>query len=140
MIKFATAASLAALLTAGATAQEISTGDADAEARQDTVIVTGQKIDRSLQDTPESVAVVTQVDIQTQNINDLADAISRTANIATRFDDRGFSIRGISNENVSGAGFSDLATIYVDGAPISRDAVRGGGPARRGKTESTQGC
>ncbi|MHA7900953.1 MAG: TonB-dependent receptor [Henriciella sp.] len=126
MIKFATAASLAALLTAGATAQDISTGDADAEARQDTVIVTGQKIDRSLQDTPESVAVVTQVDIQTQNINDLADAISRTANIATRFDDRGFSIRGISNENVSGAGFSDLATIYVDGAPISRDAVRGG--------------
>ncbi|NQY12976.1 MAG: TonB-dependent receptor [Henriciella sp.] len=126
MIKFATAASLAALLTAGATAQEISTDDGDAEARQDTVIVTGQKIDRSLQDTPESVAVVTQVDIQTQNINDLADAISRTANIATRFDDRGFSIRGISNENVSGAGFSDLATIYVDGAPISRDAVRGG--------------
>jgi len=126
MIKFATAASLAALLTAGATAQELSTVDADAEARQDTVIVTGQKIDRSLQDTPESVAVVTQVDIQTQNINDLADAISRTANIATRFDDRGFSIRGISNENVSGAGFSDLATIYVDGAPISRDAVRGG--------------
>jgi len=126
MIKFATAASLAALLTAGATAQELSTVDADAEARQDTVIVTGQKIDRSLQDTPESVAVVTQVDIQTQNINDLADAIARTANIATRFDDRGFSIRGISNENVSGAGFSDLATVYVDGAPISRDAVRGG--------------
>ncbi|MEM7329877.1 MAG: TonB-dependent receptor [Pseudomonadota bacterium] len=126
MIKFATAASLAALLSAGATAQEVSTVDADAEARQDTIIVTGQKIDRSLQDTPESVAVVTQVDIQTQNINDLADAIARTANIATRFDDRGFSIRGISNENVSGAGFSDLATIYVDGAPISRDAVRGG--------------
>ncbi|MEL6692702.1 MAG: TonB-dependent receptor [Pseudomonadota bacterium] len=126
MIKFATAASFAALLAAGATAQEINGIDTDAEARQDTIIVTGQKIDRSLQDTPESVAVVTQVDIQTQNINDLADAISRTANIATRFDDRGFSIRGISNENVSGAGFSDLATIYVDGAPISRDAVRGG--------------
>ena len=126
MIKLAATASFAALLAAGAIAQETAIADADSEARQDTVIVTGQKIDRSLQDTPESVAVVTQVDIQTQNINDLADAIARTANIATRFDDRGFSIRGISNENVSGAGFSDLATIYVDGAPISRDAVRGG--------------
>ncbi|MEQ3746111.1 MAG: TonB-dependent receptor [Henriciella sp.] len=126
MIKLATTASLAALLAAGAVAQEINSADTDGEARQDTIIVTGQKIDRSLQDTPESVAVVTQVDIQTQNINDLSDAIARTANIATRFDDRGFSIRGISNENVSGAGFSDLATVYVDGAPISRDAVRGG--------------
>lgn len=106
MIKFATTASLAALLAAGAVAQEFNSADADDEARQDTIIVTGQKIDRSLQDTPESVAVVTQVDIQTQNINDLSDAIARTANIATRFDDRGFSIRGISNENVSGAGVS----------------------------------
>ena len=122
MIRLTLSASIAALATCGALAQDAP----ELEARQDTVIVTGQKIDRSLQDTPESVAVVTQLDIQTQNINDLADAISRTANIATRFDDRGFSIRGISNENVSGAGFSDLATIYVDGAPISRDAVRGG--------------
>ena len=126
MIKFATSASLSVLVVAGAMAQDISAADAADESRQDTIIVTGQKIDRSLQDTPESVAVVTQIDIQTQNINDLSDAIARTANIATRFDDRGFSIRGISNENVSGAGISDLASIYVDGAPISRDASRGG--------------
>ncbi|MEM6556909.1 MAG: hypothetical protein AAF642_13600, partial [Pseudomonadota bacterium] len=86
MIKFATSASLSVLVVAGAMAQDISAADAEDESRQDTIIVTGQKIDRSLQDTPESVAVVTQIDIQTQNINDLSDAIARTANIATRFD------------------------------------------------------
>lgn len=127
MYRFTLLASASALVAAGALAQTAdSAQDTDDVARQETIIVTGQKIARSLQDTPESVAVVTAIDIENQNINDLSDAIARTANLTAFADDRGFTIRGISNENVSGAGLSDLATIYVDGAPISRDASRGG--------------
>ncbi|MEM9179729.1 MAG: TonB-dependent receptor [Pseudomonadota bacterium] len=120
------AAGAAALVSTQTAVAQLDSADQDQEARQDTIIVTGQKIARSLQDTPESVAVVTSIDIENQNINDLSDAIARTANLSAFADDRGFSIRGIDSENVSGAGLSDLATIYVDGAPLSRDATRGG--------------
>ncbi|MGB6230968.1 MAG: TonB-dependent receptor [Litorimonas sp.] len=91
----------------------------------DEVIVTGQKISRSLQDTPDSVAVVTSIDIEEQNILDLGDVIERTANLGVSNGSR-FTIRGIDSLNVSGAGLGDLATIYVDGSALPREATLGG--------------
>ena len=78
MKKFGWAVSMGALLATGAMAQE------SAESRQDTIVVTGQKIDRSLQDTPVSVAVVTADQLEEENIVDLQDVIDRTANITSR--------------------------------------------------------
>ncbi|MEM9054038.1 MAG: TonB-dependent receptor, partial [Pseudomonadota bacterium] len=101
-------------------AQDVSEPD-EQEARQGTIVVTGQKIDRSLQDTAVSVAVVTDLQLQQENIIDLVDAIERTANITTRDGSR-FTIRGIDSLNVSGAGQGDLATIYVDGVALPRQA------------------
>ena len=94
----------------------------DQEARQDTIVVTGQKIERSLQDTAVSVAVVTDLQIEEENIIDFKDVIDRTANISTRDGGR-FVIRGIDSLNVSGAGQGDLATIYVDGTALPRQAT-----------------
>ncbi|MEM7491970.1 MAG: TonB-dependent receptor [Pseudomonadota bacterium] len=109
----------------GAYAQSAETTDiADQEARQATVVVTGQKIERSLQDTQVSVEVITDLDIQEENIIDIVDAIERTANVTTN-DGSGFTIRGVSNASVSGAGQGNLATIYVDGFALPRTALFG---------------
>ncbi|MEH6487975.1 MULTISPECIES: TonB-dependent receptor [Hyphomonas] len=115
MKKFGWAVSMGALLATGAMAQE------SAESRQDTIVVTGQKIDRSLQDTPVSVAVVTADQLEEENIVDLQDVIDRTANITSRDGSR-FTIRGIDSLSVSGYGSGDLATIYINGSPLPREA------------------
>lgn len=79
------------------------------------VIVTGQKIERSLQDTPSSVAVVTDMMIEEQGIRDFFEVMERTANIHGQPGDR-FNIRGIDAFNVTGHTNSYLASVYVDNA------------------------
>lgn len=108
MFKLILASSVAATAVLNATAQE------ETEQRQDTVVVTGQKIERSLQDTPVSVAVVTTDQLDEENIVDLQDVIDRTANITSRDGSR-FTIRGIDSLSVSGYGSGDLATVYING-------------------------
>ena len=115
MKKLGWVVSVGALLASGAIAQD------DVESRQETVVVTGQKIDRSLQDTPVSVAVVTADQLKEENIVDLQDVIDRTANITSR-DGSHFTIRGIDSLSVSGFGSGDLATIYINGSPLPREA------------------
>ena len=100
--------------------------DAGAESGSE-IVVTGMKFDRSLQDTPESVKVFTAEDIDRQNLVNVYDLIDRTANLSSTFANSGFNIRGISNTNVSGYGFGDLATVYLDGSPLPSEAA-GGGP------------
>ena len=112
------AISLAALATGFASAQTVTVSD---EADRDVIVVTGQKVERSLQDTPQSVAVITDVQLEEENIIDLIDAVEATANVSTR-DGSSFVIRGINSLNVSGAGQGDLATIYVDGTALPRQA------------------
>ena len=78
---------------------------------------TGMKFDRTLQDTPESVKVFTAEEIDRQNLVNVYDLIDRTANLSSSFAESGFNIRGISNNNVSGYGFGDLATIIARALP-----------------------
>lgn len=100
-------------------ASELATGN--------DIVVTGMKFDRTLQETPESVKVFTSEEIERQNLLNVYDLIDRTANLSSTFAESGFNIRGISNTNVSGYGFGDLATIYLDGSPLPTEAA-GGGP------------
>ncbi|MDP5212315.1 TonB-dependent receptor [Pseudoalteromonas tunicata] len=89
------------------------------------IMVTGQKITRSLQETTSSVAVLTSEVIEQQQIDTFTDVLVRTAN--THADDYGFSIRGIDGFNVSGGGNSYLASVYIDGAPLPASLIRNGG-------------
>lgn len=90
----------------------------------DIVIVTGEKAERSLQDTVSSVAVVTSRRIEQENIVSLNDIINRTPNLAETYGPTGFTIRGIDNSNVSGGGGSSgLATVYLDGAPLPQNVL-----------------
>nr|WP_316626945.1 TonB-dependent receptor plug domain-containing protein [uncultured Brevundimonas sp.] len=105
---------LAALLTAGsASAQSQSEATALEE-----IIVTGEKTDRALQDTPTSVGVTTARRIEREAIQTLGEVFERTANLTETYGHAGFTIRGIGNQGVSGGGDAALATIYVDGAPM----------------------
>lgn len=86
---------------------------------RDTIIVRGQKIDRTLQETPASVAVYDRETIDAQNFIDLYDLIRQTANVATVLDESGFAIRGQRNIGASGGEqTSDVAAVYVDGVFI----------------------
>ncbi|MGM7448073.1 TonB-dependent receptor [Idiomarina sp. ST20R2A10] len=77
--------------------------------------VQGEKRERSLSETTSSVAVTTAQKIDQENLLDLSDIISRTANVAETYGGSGFTIRGIRDENASA---NPLATIYVDGVAI----------------------
>jgi len=108
----------ASVLVLGAPAGALAQAAADAPAQLDEVVVTGEKAQRSLQETVTSVAVVTAKRIDDEKIQTFFDVVDRTANVSQTYGPSGFTIRGISNTNVSGGGSGGLASVYVDGAPI----------------------
>ncbi len=90
------------------------------------IVVTGHKIDRSLQETPTSVAVVTAKQIEEQQLYDFYDVIESTVNVTGDFG-ADFAIRGINSFNVSGGGNSFLTSVYLDGAPLPEKLISQGG-------------
>lgn len=90
------------------------------------IVVTGEKIDRSVHATLSSVAVTTSRFISDQGMTTLFDIFDRTPNLVADGSRTTFSIRGIDAFNVSGAGDGALATVYLDGAPIPRLALSTG--------------
>jgi len=85
------------------------------------VLVTGEKIERSIQDTTTSVAVVTSRQIATENIRNLYDVFNRTANVTQTIGDSGYTIRGI--RDTDGGGQAPLSTVYLDGAALPHDTT-----------------
>jgi len=96
------------------------------ETQPDDIIVTGEKSNRTLQETTTSVAVTTPERIRQENILTIQDVYNRTANVSETYGSAGFTIRGINNKGVGAGGDADTATVYVDGAPIPRQALFGG--------------
>ena len=119
---------LATLLTAApnAIAQEIPT-DAEAEARQETIVVTGEKQERSLQDTVASVDVTTAEDIEALNIVDLEDVLRRVGNAGFVTTGSGrneqFTLRGVQSQGVTGGTNTPVSTLYIDGAVVPNQAA-----------------
>ncbi|MEC3909750.1 TonB-dependent receptor [Sphingobium sp. CR2-8] len=120
-----------ALLLAGtaplAYAQEAADANPSGSASDNgEIIVTGQKANRTLQETPASVAVVTSETIANQNLLSVYDILERTPNLAVDGNKTTFSIRGIDAFNVSGGGDGALASVYLDGAVMPRTALTAG--------------
>lgn len=122
------------LATAGmahAAAPELVQADATAALSSDQqgtadIIVTGQKSNRTLQNTPASVAVTTNQSITNQNLLSVYDVLERTPNLSVSGNRTSFSIRGIDAFNVSGSGDGALASVYLDGAVLPRTALYSG--------------
>lgn len=89
------------------------------------IVVTGQKFDRTLQETPTSVAVLTNKQIENLNILDFDDALSAVPNVTMEPGSSSFHIRGINAFGVSGGGNSFLASVYLDGAPLPPSMIDG---------------
>lgn len=99
---------------------------ADDISKIEKIMVKGQKIDRTLQETPASVAVITSQTIERENLNDFYDVLARTPN-ASGTDGAGFNIRGIDAFGVTDGGSGGLASVYVDGAPVPYRIMQQGG-------------
>lgn len=119
-----------ALLLAGTASLAHAQGVADANPAgaidSNEIVVTGQKTNRTLQETPASVAVVTSETITNQNLISVYDILERTPNLAVDGNRTTFSIRGIDAFNVSGGGDGVLASVYLDGAVMPQTALTAG--------------
>ena len=100
------AVSVLTLLAAGtASAQAVNVQISNDQATTvDEIIVTGEKTNRSLQDTPASVGVTTARRVEQEAIQTLAEVFQRTANVSETYGHQGFTIRGVANQGVSGGG------------------------------------
>ena len=116
---------LLAACAAPAWAADSAAGPAPGASTVEEIVVTGEKTDRPLQKTVTSVRVVTAKDIDDENLITAFDVIDRTANLNSNQGRTGFTIRGIANDNVTGAGTGDLATVYLDGSPLPKVAFAG---------------
>lgn len=81
------------------------------------IIVTGQKIERSLQDTKESVVVFSNKMVEERNITSLEDVFRQTP--GTSYINGSFRIRGIDDGPISTPNRASLASIVVDGINYS---------------------
>ncbi len=101
------------------------TDDSVIKQELETITVTGQKIDRSLQETANSVSVTTAKALAQLDISSPSDLFQHIPNVHGGTN-QGFTIRGIDSFNVSGGGNSYLTSVYFDGAPLPYRMVRTG--------------
>lgn len=122
------AMALASTAQAQSAGPNLSDPPADAAQQVDTsedIIVTGEKVARSLQETKTSVAVITAARIEEENLRSLQEVLQRTANVSTIYGGAGFTIRGIANNGVSSGGDGALSTVYLDGAALPTGTLHG---------------
>jgi outer membrane receptor protein involved in Fe transport len=90
------------------------------------VVVHAEKFGRTLQNTASSVAVVTAADIQADTMVELRDAYEQIPNVGIAGANNRFEIRGVPFDNVLGAGYGQLGTLYVDGVRMADKSTRFG--------------
>ncbi|WP_435276066.1 TonB-dependent receptor [Psychrobium sp. nBUS_13] len=124
--KVASAISIAlgSFFTFNAVAEQTPGPDAEKQ-KYEKIVVTGQKISRTLQETPASIAVFSVDKLAQQNLGEISEVLFEAANVHST-SNGSFNIRGIDAFNVSGSGSSALASVYVDGAAFPERLIRNG--------------
>ncbi|MEM9102157.1 MAG: TonB-dependent receptor [Pseudomonadota bacterium] len=108
-------------------AEADTSSESTEETTSEVITVTGQKLNRSLQETKESVAVITQSTIQNFPIFDFKDVFDITANAYEIQNGENFGIRGVTQSSLStGGGAGELASLYIDGVAFTGFATRFG--------------
>lgn len=108
--------------------QPIASSDGKARNRQskpiEQIIVTGQQIDRTLQETKESVALVSAQTIESRTLLDIEDILLQSANVA--ISDPGsanIAIRGVSRIPFAIGGVGDTSTTFYDDVAITNQGI-----------------
>ena len=84
----------------------------------ETIVVTGEKMNRSLAETTTSATVFDERNIEAQGDRSLSELLRRAANTASG-EEGSFSIRGVAREGASGDG-SPLISVQLDGVTLDR--------------------
>ncbi|MCY4044693.1 MAG: TonB-dependent receptor plug domain-containing protein, partial [Cellvibrionales bacterium] len=128
--KLKTLSSAIALALYGTTATAESTDTIDKELldQKEEVVIYGEKQDKSLQETPVSVGVLTNEDLNNSTISDFNDVYNRLANVSiTRGGNEGlFSIRGVNIEGFGNNPHNYTAGVYVDDVALDVMSIRYG--------------
>lgn len=82
------------------------------------ILVSGELLERTLQDTQTSVSVVDGDDLDRGTDKDLFDTVDRLPNINAQGGGFGFVIRGITSEGPGGAGSAPAISVQIDGANV----------------------
>ncbi len=93
----------------------------------DEIIVTSEKLGRTLTETTTSIEVLTGVELEERSIDELYEAVRRTANVAQSFGEKGFNIRGVDQRG-AGSGSGLLINTTVDGASLPSNQATFFGP------------
>ena len=104
-------------LATGAHAQSVAPGGAAVVADQ--IIVSGEKVERTLQETTSSVSVLTKEQLDESYVIDLEEVLRRIPNVSVSGGGVGVSIRGIPQQGLGAGTFDPLSpttAIYLDGA------------------------
>ncbi|MEM6706065.1 MAG: TonB-dependent receptor [Acidobacteriota bacterium] len=114
------------LFAAGAlVSQEAPPTEDETPVIDEEIVVTSQKIERSQQETKESIAVITAADVEERVLLQLDDVLNETANVVDLFNGERFAIRGVSDNSAStGGGGGELATYFLDGVALTGAAKR----------------
>lgn len=84
----------------------------------ETIVVTGQKLSNSLQETKESVEVFTNLTLEERNLENITDVFIQTPGVSG--DQSKFYIRGVRSSDGSGnPSRGDLASVVIDGVTLS---------------------
>ncbi len=90
------------------------------------VVVTGEKLGRSLAETNSSVAIVTRQDLQAGSDASMKDVVTQFANVVSANGDREIAIRGVPQGGIGGQG--DTISVYLDGVALPSRAGAFAGP------------
>lgn len=100
---------------------------AEEQAAEDieSILVVGQKIERTLQETKESVSVITSDDIERMPVVDINHIFEVTPNAYDLGFGESFGLRGTSQNSLStGGGDGALATLYIDSVAYTGFSTR----------------
>ncbi|MEM1139907.1 MAG: TonB-dependent receptor [Pseudomonadota bacterium] len=89
----------------------------------DPIVVQGELLERSVQDTLTSVVVVTGEELERRSDKTLPDVAERTAGISS-FDGIEYTVRGINSRGPDRQGGAPLVSTTVDGARVSNFSRR----------------
>jgi len=108
------------LLASGEAWAQTSDSSTTSDTDEDVIIVSGTKIEQSLQDLEVSAEIFDEERLAQEQITEISELLLKVPNVTTVGGaDANFSIRGIGRGGVGGAGQGVTSSVYVDGSPIT---------------------
>lgn len=91
-----------------------------------TIVVTGEKLNRSAQDTASSVVVFADEELRQSTAASMKDVVTQAGNVVAASGDREISIRGVPQSGIGGEG--ETISVYLDGVALPARAANFAGP------------